>query len=707
MASFARMTSDVTSTDGARAALGRPAAAYRSTSRQVVYGAVRRLRPSQCPPVLARKPIVDSPDGPDEREADAVADAVLAMPAPRPAGAAGVMVQRKCAGCEEEDEKAIQAKSAPGTDGRVPADVGAAVSAARQGGTALPRDTVAYFGPRFGHDFSGVRVHVGGDAASAARAVQARAYTIGNDIVFGSGQYAPSTGEGRRLLAHELAHTIQQAGDRHSGSVLQRLSPDFEVRDRSAQSAGTPGSVFFDRNDSVIDPGEDAKLAAFAGVALSTVTLKGFASEEESGRPALVNARLDAVAARLKAISPGTGDPVKSPDLVSGIGQIGYRDVRRVEILVAGAASSQPNCLLGADIPCGPAPNDFDRGVDAAVNTLLPAAIAALDNPAVAPAKDALLLFGGAANAATVKAGLIKIKNQFPNMAPAIPLNNQHAPGHRCINTCEGDVLAANKDVGAKARMTVGPQYFALADPIEQGLALIHEGSHGAVGLATKDKAYEWQRLFNLNPQALPPAVALANADSYARFVRLIHDPAAPPANSVQDVATALPAGSQREVLEAMAWLEQWLVQGRLELRSLYAAVNRAAKAHAWAAADAFYRDYTMKYVANRFGLTKPPAVPKADDQAAIAGIFDRLFTLRRALTDGSRTLKSGPAPSVWEPGPGATVSLSAQFLAVPLRAKVETLLILIVNAAPFIEAGRRTAYIALVDDMSTRYGGP
>jgi hypothetical protein len=706
MTSFARMTSDVTSTDEARATLSRPADARRSAPRQVAYGAARRLRPSQCPPVLQRKPIVNSPDGPDEREADAVADAVLAMAAPVPAGAASVMVQRKCAGCKE-DEKAIQAKNAPGTGGRIPTDAGAAVSAARQGGTTLPRDTVAYFGPRFGHDFSGVRVHVGGDAANAARAVQARAYTIGNDIVFGSGEYAPSTSEGRRLLAHELVHTIQQAGDRRSGSVLQRLSPDFEVRGRPAQSAGTPGSVFFDRNSSVIDPAEDPKLAAFAGVALSTVTLKGFASEEEIGRPALVKARMDAVAARLKAISPGPGDPVESPDLVSGIGQLGYRDVRRVEILVAKAASSQPDCHLGADISCGPAPNDFDRGVDAAVNTLLPAAITALDNPAVAPAKDALLLFGGAANAATVKANLIKIKNQFPNMAPAIPLNNRTAHGHRCINTCEGDVLASNQGVGAAARMTVGPRYFALADPIEQGLVLIHEGSHGALSLATKDKAYEWQRLFTLNPPALPPAVALANADSYARFVRLIHDPAALPASSVQDVTTALPAGSEREVLEAVAWLEQWLVQGRLELRSLYAAVNRATKAHAWAADDAFFRDNTMKYVANQFGLTKPPAVPKADDQAAIAGLFDRLFKLRLALTGGGLTLKSGPGPSVWEPGPGANVSLSAQFLAVPLAAKVQTLLIMIINAAPFIEAGRRWAYIGLVRDMSARYGGP
>jgi hypothetical protein len=69
-----------------------------------------------------------------------------------------------------------------------------------------------------GHDFSRVRVHADARAATSAAAVNARAYTVGSDIVFGHGQYAPSTVEGRRLLAHELVHTLQQ----RSGPVLQR-----------------------------------------------------------------------------------------------------------------------------------------------------------------------------------------------------------------------------------------------------------------------------------------------------------------------------------------------------------------------------------------------------------------------------------------------------------------------------------------------------
>ena len=69
-----------------------------------------------------------------------------------------------------------------------------------------------YFEPRFGQDFSQVRLHTDTRAAESERAVNTRAYTVGRDVLFGAGQYAPGTSEGRRLMAHELTHTIQQCG---------------------------------------------------------------------------------------------------------------------------------------------------------------------------------------------------------------------------------------------------------------------------------------------------------------------------------------------------------------------------------------------------------------------------------------------------------------------------------------------------------------
>jgi len=81
----------------------------------------------------------------------------------------------------------------------------------RAAGRPLDSAVREFMEPRFGHDFSRVRVHTDGGAANAAQAVQARAFTDGRNIVFGSGEYAPSTREGKRLLAHELTHVVQQS----------------------------------------------------------------------------------------------------------------------------------------------------------------------------------------------------------------------------------------------------------------------------------------------------------------------------------------------------------------------------------------------------------------------------------------------------------------------------------------------------------------
>jgi len=95
----------------------------------------------------------------------------------------------------------------------------------RSPGRPLDRATRAFMEPRFGYDFSRVRVHLGAAAARSARGVNAHAYTVGRNIVFGGGRFAPDTNEGQHLIAHELAHVVQQSGaDR---GVVQR-QPYYE-----------------------------------------------------------------------------------------------------------------------------------------------------------------------------------------------------------------------------------------------------------------------------------------------------------------------------------------------------------------------------------------------------------------------------------------------------------------------------------------------
>ena len=93
-------------------------------------------------------------------------------------------------------------------------------------GAPLDSATRAIMEPRFGHDFGKVRVHSDAQAAQAAREVNARAFTVGNDIVMGTGQFVPGTRVGQSLLDHELTHVVQQAQGSLRG--IQRQDGDKE-----------------------------------------------------------------------------------------------------------------------------------------------------------------------------------------------------------------------------------------------------------------------------------------------------------------------------------------------------------------------------------------------------------------------------------------------------------------------------------------------
>jgi hypothetical protein len=139
-------------------------------------------------------------DDPLEREADRVADQVMRMPDPGTArGAAGPPGSSRVPTAQrnaEQGHRPVQTASA-GASGSSQAEAPPiAHQALRSPAQSLDASAAAFFAPRFGHDFSGVRVHADDRAADAARAVAARAYTVGCDIVFGAGAYAPARARG-------------------------------------------------------------------------------------------------------------------------------------------------------------------------------------------------------------------------------------------------------------------------------------------------------------------------------------------------------------------------------------------------------------------------------------------------------------------------------------------------------------------------------
>ena len=192
------------------------------------------LPPDATPPVtLQSKPpvgilqpklAIGSVDDPLEHEADRIADHVMRMPKPDlPIGASPERLQMK------------PASLANAVVGEAPAEVHEAL---RSGGRPLDSATRAYFEPRYGHSFADVRIHDDSLASRSAEALGARAYAVGRDIVFGATEYRPGSKRGDRLLAHELAHVVQQSNGT-IGAVVQRA----EVGDQGQTASVTGGAT--------------------------------------------------------------------------------------------------------------------------------------------------------------------------------------------------------------------------------------------------------------------------------------------------------------------------------------------------------------------------------------------------------------------------------------------------------------------------------
>jgi hypothetical protein len=185
---------------------------------------------------LQAKLTVGAVNDPLEQEADAAADRVMRMVDPAISHAAPQTLRRKCEECEEE-ESGLQRKAAAADigDEAAPAIVDAVLASP---GRALDPAAHTFMASRFGTDFSDVRIHTDAQAAQSAAAVSARAYTVGRNVVFGAGQYDPVGGEGRRLIAHELAHVVQQTAT--DGAGPRSAVSDVAIRRDVPQQSKTP-----------------------------------------------------------------------------------------------------------------------------------------------------------------------------------------------------------------------------------------------------------------------------------------------------------------------------------------------------------------------------------------------------------------------------------------------------------------------------------
>ena len=217
--------------------------------------------------------------------------------------------------------------------------------ATQGGGKPLDAETCARMESQFGHDFSKVRVHTGEHASASAHALSASAYTIGQDIVFASGRYAPGTGEGRRLLAHELTHVVQQGTQAAVAPAAQAKLEVSQPEDAAEQEAEAVASRVMAgqavqvtaRTDAAIarDPDEQLYTPAEGGISYPGDVEDFYGPQAQTASPAVPRKTLGWYP------DESTGGPymhasvVNDTDLQLGMGMIhkDYGDDAKLDVL--------------------------------------------------------------------------------------------------------------------------------------------------------------------------------------------------------------------------------------------------------------------------------------------------------------------------------------------------------------------------------------
>ena len=188
-------------------------------------------------------------DDPLEHEADALAERVMRMPEPQ--GHLSNSIRQP--GLNTGVQPRSKTTSPPSTPTQASPQLESSLNSLNNGGSPLDASTRAFFEPRFGQDFSQVRLHTDAPAAQMADSLNAKAFTLGNNIAFAAHQYSANSPEGKNLLGHELAHVIQQTGTlrRQEANTQNPPKPSEGPKNSIGRFSPSPG-LMVDRTETSV-----------------------------------------------------------------------------------------------------------------------------------------------------------------------------------------------------------------------------------------------------------------------------------------------------------------------------------------------------------------------------------------------------------------------------------------------------------------------
>ncbi len=418
--------------------------------------------------------------------------------------------------------------------------------ALRSPGQPLDRDTRAFMESRFQHDFSAVRVHTDVRAAASARALRARAWALGSDVAFATGAYAPGTATGRRLLAHELTHVVQQ--EQAPASVP---SPD------TALNVSEPGDASEREADRVADHVADSSPLVVRSQAVpDAIQLKGWDDLSGWEKAGVIGGSV-AGAVGLVAFFRWLANR-KGPEDIDNEPQCGSRQHEKIAPAMSTARQWGARALERLRAYKARPRDPANQFVDAALNRRFRSAAA----PVVEKIERVISHLQ-----ATLTASLPE--NWFCHTAkePTCTIAAAFAtPGKNEIHFC---------------------QSFYKKDSSKGAVDIIHEVAHSLVGGAKiLDRAYQAERMFGggAEPNRLSPDENLTNAQSYAAFIadlgtgQVFGEPAPVdilecPADWIEPIKVAL-ARAQRANTNLDVDMAQKAAGARMELIQRWVAVN-------------------------------------------------------------------------------------------------------------------------------------
>ncbi|PWB50751.1 MAG: hypothetical protein C3F06_11845 [Candidatus Methanoperedenaceae archaeon] len=260
---------------------GSPADRIQFLQRTIGNHAVYKIIHSR---ILQRKFRIGQPGDEFEQEADRVADHVMRMSEPGLSQENPELestIQRRCPKCKEYD--IMQRRIIPGEvlQDTPEDDIETHINAIRGHGAPLSEEVRSFFEPRFGYDFSRINIHADSGADTLNRALGASAFTIGKDIFFRQSEYSPDSSSGRKLLAHELTHVVQQMDGIAKKKHLLNQFADHGLNNQQMINSMVRESRR-DLIQRVPSPGDDFGTFRYCGFGITT-RIPGFIKDRFTG----------------------------------------------------------------------------------------------------------------------------------------------------------------------------------------------------------------------------------------------------------------------------------------------------------------------------------------------------------------------------------------------------------------------------------------